>query len=1772
MQKPARVVFIFTALVLAVLSSSVYAAIVTTYSIESATGSEWWPCSWVSPSGDVWSFYQADRDTSGRNIVAKKMNSTVPGAEQTIIDGDGVGWNEPVIRGTAGYLVARSDVYKARVINLNNSNSVVYETSGSAYEPRIYNKTLVYGTNNAIYMVRDVTTSSAPVQIAFGSGWMGHPDIEGDYITYQWNDSSSADHNNVYLYQISTGTTTQLSTTGCTGAAHVGGGYVAYQNWASGNKIYLYNIAQKTTILVKDGGYFSDTVPGPILNDNYMVFGTDNYLSGSGGDVIGYDIASRKMFPIAIGNTSEWGATISGNRVCYGNNTGTTDTIYGAVLTGDSPSGRIAGTITLKDFAGDVSLAPVRIELIQDSQVITSQYVQAGNYTLSLVPPGTYSVRFSACGWIRKVLSPVTITASNTTQVNVSLFNGDTDGSGTTDLNDISIIDKNYGQFSDSDPGLLNGSFELGINPGSQTGMSAVDSTTITGWTLSTGTCDYVGTAWSASDGVRSVDLNGYNSGGIEQAISVTRGVRYRLYFHMAGNNTASSAYTYPVKTLNVNISGCATASGGYSVDITGTSPANMSWQVKTLDFTATNTGKAVLRFASTFTPSGSDGSGHAYAWYGPAVDNIRLIPIGYAETVDIIAIADTNLFAKKDNLVWQLRDVTFSNAGGPLSATLAITSPDDTVTYISQSLGVLRSGTTTSRLNFPDPAESLPVKLKLVDQVGVVLVSKDYVIQPQPHWEVYIIPGSHSDWGWGFSTKEAMDMNLDVFEKALSALNSDSDYKYTVESAAIIKYYCEKHPDRIDSIRNYLASGRLEVSAFWVLPETGIWDGESYIRTITLAKNYMQEQFGYEPVTIQNHDVPGYPRQLGQIFNKSDIAGFIWCRGSGTPAPLYQEVSLDGSNQLSYLVPHSWLYSMGFALGLTDGTSEVMDKLMPYLDSLNNSSWPVKKILVPLEHDWSYPYPTITDVARKWNAQYAYPKLIVSTPREYFSSFGSQDVTSRNYNYLSEDWAVGEVAFSPLINSQRKAETSLLNAEKFATLACLVNGNSYPFGKIQEGWQELALTYDHNFGDQHDPLNYKERYSLIEKAKITADTIAASSLSSLACSINKTGSGTAIVVFNPLFFYRQDIVEVQVTLPSGGLALTDANGNSVPYQTESTGDKSILRFQAEVPSLGYATYYLSSGTPASAPAELKSSTNTIENSYYRVTVDAVSGVLTSIWDKTLSKELLDNGAPCAGNELLVDRSFKYGGITINSEDTLAQQSGLDMASERRHPIDTYLMWRQKNNAAAVSIEKNNLFARITVSGSVLNSTYSQKITLYPGSKRIYIDNKVDWQGRNHAKVKFALPLSISNPTLTIGEPFGARSMQNTPSCSVQKWLEVNNGSWGVSVATSGQCGFVGSTLYPVILWDEKTWTPNEGAYWFCPKPWTYNYQCVLTSHSGSWQSGSAWRLGFQQDTPLVALAAEPAAGTLPQRASFLSCPSQTIVPTVFKVADDRKGVVLRYYEASGTNVSASFTLSNYLSDKLTEAWASNITEEKQNQLTMSSGTVSLDAPAYTIGDIRFEGTSVNPVSVESYESSPMIFAPYTKAEIAAEPYFTSTEYTHNPGFETGNRFIDGYGPYPDNWDGIHGGVHNWGTGDAQTTLINQSSLSHSGSRCVEITLSNALRGAGAQFCQDVAVTSEMLGKVVRFSCYVKSTRPNAGLCLEAWNSSSVKLATNFSKLAPYGDWTYYYIDLIVPTDAVSLSLGIRAVDSGEGEIYFDDASLRLFNDYTGWEQSVNPK
>jgi len=176
------------------------------------------------------------------------------------------------------------------------------------------------------------------------------------------------------------------------------------------------------------------------------------------------------------------------------------------------------------------------------------------------------------------------------------------DGLGAADIGNVNITVA-------GDNLLVNGSFEEGPNPGRFLVLSS-GSTDIVGWTVTRDTIDYNGTFLEASDGSRSIDLDGSPGfGGIAQTFSTIPGQDYLVTFDLAGNPGGPP----PIKQMRLEAAG---QSADFSFDTTGRSRSDLGWQAQSWQFTAEDT-STTIEFFSLNTEGGVD---------GPTLDNVSVV------------------------------------------------------------------------------------------------------------------------------------------------------------------------------------------------------------------------------------------------------------------------------------------------------------------------------------------------------------------------------------------------------------------------------------------------------------------------------------------------------------------------------------------------------------------------------------------------------------------------------------------------------------------------------------------------------------------------------------------------------------------------------------------------------------------------------------------------------------------------------------------------------------------------------------------------------------------------------------------------------------------------------------------------------------------------------------------------------------------------------------------------------------------------------------------
>jgi choice-of-anchor C domain-containing protein len=141
--------------------------------------------------------------------------------------------------------------------------------------------------------------------------------------------------------------------------------------------------------------------------------------------------------------------------------------------------------------------------------------------------------------------------------------------------------------------GINNGSFEDGAFPDAAPFVALTSGTpeadAISGWTVTSGSVDWINTFWPAQDGTKSLDMNGtptdlvpLPAGTVSQTLATAANNTYVVQFYLAGNPDCGAGD----KTLFVSATGTAPQSYTFT-NTDATTRTNMGWTIEAYTFVA---------------------------------------------------------------------------------------------------------------------------------------------------------------------------------------------------------------------------------------------------------------------------------------------------------------------------------------------------------------------------------------------------------------------------------------------------------------------------------------------------------------------------------------------------------------------------------------------------------------------------------------------------------------------------------------------------------------------------------------------------------------------------------------------------------------------------------------------------------------------------------------------------------------------------------------------------------------------------------------------------------------------------------------------------------------------------------------------------------------------------------------------------------------------------------------------------------------------------------
>ena len=443
----------------------------------------------------------------------------------------------------------------------------------------------------------------------------------------------------------------------------------------------------------------------------------------------------------------------------------------------------------------------------------------------------------------------------------------------------------------------------------------------------------------------------------------------------------------------------------------------------------------------------------------------------------------------------------------------------------------------------------------------------------------------------------------MEAFAKSVELAEKVPNYRFTMEHALYVREYLRRHPDKLRTVKKLMKAGIIETGTFY----TGPWEltsgGEGLVRQLYLGKRWLKEHLGVEPVTVWNVDLPGHTAQMPQILHKAGIRGLVISAGATdntfqapyllheTRGPfLFRWQAPDGSTVMTWSTP--WGYSAGMALGLRNETLDAAASSMPtFLRTSRGIATPIsclRSLSSPMAPTWKAQRRVGENIA-KWNAEKRFPPLVYASSTELFApwSGAAADLRGRNAFLLGHAATIG----NECLVADRRLEGRLLAAEKFSPSPASFRPDwLIPASSSTKSGKTGSIVVEHNWGGNNGEISDRVKTEKIREACAINDNLLGSALRSLSGAIQfRRPDALRVVVFNPLSWDRKDIVTC--TLPvaeekAGKLVLADTAGRNIPHQwvrgdPAAAGERGgQVAFCAEVPSLGYATYYATTDNP----------------------------------------------------------------------------------------------------------------------------------------------------------------------------------------------------------------------------------------------------------------------------------------------------------------------------------------------------------------------------------------------------------------------------------------------------------------------------------------------------------------------------------------------------------------------------------------------------------------
>ena len=882
----------------------------------------------------------------------------------------------------------------------------------------------------------------------------------------------------------------------------------------------------------------------------------------------------------------------------------------------------------------------------------------------------------------------------------------------------------------------------------------------------------------------------------------------------------------------------------------------------------------------------------------------------------------------------------------------------------------------------------------------------------------VHIISHSHWDREWYQSFETHRMKLIELVDNILDKAENDPEFGgFFLDGQVIaIDDYLEIRPEKRAQVEKCIREGKIQTGPWYILQDEFLTSGEACVRNLQVG---MQEAEQYGAVGNVGYfpDAFGNAGQMPQVLKQAGMDAVVFGRGvkpigpnnevtGGQYESTYSEMmwaSPDGT-KLPGILFANW-YNNGVEIPVDEAEAKVYwDKKLA--DARKFAA--THQLLMMNGCDHQPLQKNITEAIRVARKLYPDVEFIHSDFKKYVEAMEKE--ISENFSTVKGEltsqetdgrWTLANTASSwiGLKQDNRAGETALERKAEPAAAMADVMGKAYPEDQMIYSWKKLMQNHPHDSicGCSVDEVN-EEMKTRFAKSRQVADAIYDESVEYLTNKVNTAalpGDGEKIpfVVWNTSGETKSQVVEKELHLfrdynlfvwdsyeaaekvEFPAMVLRDADGNVVPAKIADAGvafgydlpddrfrqpymaKKVLVTFEAEVPALGYRTYYLETAEQAQDVDVVSADENVLENDAVKVVVNADGSY--NLLDKKTGRMYENLGfyedTGDMGNEYIYIQDS--GKQVVSTKGMKAEISCVEKNAFRTVVEICHKMMVPSGMGEELLRQREmciDPYTRVANrSSELVEMDVKTVLTLEKSAKGLRVATTICNQAKDH-RVRVILPTGLDTSMHMADSAFEVVRRNNrhndtwTNPCGCERqqcFVAMEDAKGGLLVANRGlyeyeiledQGNAVAVTLLRCVA------EMGDWGYFPTPKAQQIGTFClefeVVPFAAG--ETGDAFREGyaFQEDLTVEQAGLERAflrkpgqvkpklvEGELPLEMSFLAFEGDGIHMTAFKKGQKKDDLFVRFVN----NMEHEEVLSFKKEDWMKEVYRSNVIEEK---------------------------------------------------------------------------------------------------------------------------------------------------------------------------------------------------------------------------------------------------